>query len=200
MLTTDQKGAVAETAIIHAAIKLGISVYTPVAEGGRYDMIFELASRLVRVQCKWAPRSGDVVVLRCCSSRRNRAGLVKRVYVEGEIDAFAAYCPDVDRCYFLPFNLFTGRTQVHLRLGPCRNNQTLNVNWAKDFEFAATLGPRGAIAQLGERCHGMAEVAGSIPAGSTHQPPSSGGLAGPQSTPWPADTPPGGPVETAEQR
>jgi hypothetical protein len=54
MLTSDQKGAVAETAIVHAAIKLGISVYTPVAEGGRYDMIFELGWRLVRVQCKWA--------------------------------------------------------------------------------------------------------------------------------------------------
>ena len=168
MLTTDQKGAVAETAIIHAAIKLGISVYTPVAEGGRYDMIFELGSRLVRVQCKWAPRHGDVVVLRCYSARRNRQGLLRRVYLEGEIDAFAAYCPDVDRCYFLPFELFTRRTQVYLRLGPCRNNQNLGVNWASDFEFAATLGPYGAIAQLGERPDGIRKVAGSIPAGSTN--------------------------------
>jgi hypothetical protein len=83
MLTTDQKGAVAEMAMIHAAIKLGISVYTPVAERGRYDMIFELGSRLVRVQCKWAPRRGDVVVLRCYGARRNRDGLLTRVYVEG---------------------------------------------------------------------------------------------------------------------
>ena len=30
----------------------------------------------------------------------------------------------------------------------------------------ATISPRGAIAQLGERLHGMQEVAGSIPAGS----------------------------------
>jgi hypothetical protein len=167
MLTSDQKGAVAETAIIHAAIKLGISVYTPVAEGGRYDMIFELGSRLVRVQCKWAPRHGDVVVLRCYRARRNRDGLLRRVYVEGEIDAFAAYCPDVDRCYFLPFELFARRTQVHLRLGPCRNNQTLGVNWASSFEFAATIGRQGAIAQLGERRHGMAEAVGSSPTGST---------------------------------
>jgi hypothetical protein len=167
MLTSDQKGAIAETAIIHAAIRLGISVYTPVVEGGRYDMIFELGTRLVRVQCKWAPRHGDVVVLRCYRARRNRDGLVRRVYVEGEIDAFAAYCADVDRCYFLPFELFTRRTQVHLRLGPCRNNQTLGVNWASDFEFAATLGAHGAIAQLGERVSGRDEVAGSSPAGST---------------------------------
>jgi hypothetical protein len=41
------------------------------------------------------------------------------------------------------------------------------VNWAKDFEFDATLGPRGAIAQLGERLAGSQKVAGSSPAGST---------------------------------
>jgi hypothetical protein len=46
MLTSDQKGAIAETAIIHAAIKLGVNVYTPVVEGGRYDMIFEVGLKL----------------------------------------------------------------------------------------------------------------------------------------------------------
>jgi PD-(D/E)XK endonuclease len=166
MLTSDQKGAIAETAIIHAAIKLGLNVYRPVVEGGRYDMIFEAGSNLLRIQCKWSPRHGDVVALRCYSARRNRNGLLTRLYAEGEIDAFAAYCPELDRCYFLPFELFAGRSQVHLRLGPCRNNQKLGINWAKDFEFAATLGPHGAIAQLGERLAGSQKVAGSSPAGS----------------------------------
>ena len=69
MLTSDQKGAIAETAVVHAAIKLGINVYRPVVEGGRYDMIFEVCPRLIRVQCKWARRHGDVVVLRCYSAR-----------------------------------------------------------------------------------------------------------------------------------
>jgi PD-(D/E)XK endonuclease len=40
MLSTNQKGAIAETAITHAAVKLGIAVYRPVAEGGRFDLIF----------------------------------------------------------------------------------------------------------------------------------------------------------------
>ena len=50
-VTTDQKGAVAELAIALAAVRLGVDVYRPVAEGGRYDLIFEIGERLWRLQC-----------------------------------------------------------------------------------------------------------------------------------------------------
>ena len=43
-MTPDQKGSVAETAIIHAAVKLGIGVFKPVTDGYRYDLIFEVLS------------------------------------------------------------------------------------------------------------------------------------------------------------
>ena len=167
MLTTGQKGAIAEGAIALEAIKLGIEVYRPVAEGGRFDMIFLVRDRLIRVQCKSAPLCGDVVVVRCYSARRTREGLRRRLYSGDEIDAFAVYCPDLDRCYFLPLESFEGQSQVYLRLSPTRNSQRSLVNWAKDFEFAATLGAYGAIAQLGERLDGIQKVAGSSPAGST---------------------------------
>jgi hypothetical protein len=166
-MTTDQKGAIAELAIALAAVRLGVDVYRPVAEGGRYDLIFEIGQRLWRVQCKWAPRHGEVVIVRCYSIRRQRAGLLKRIYEPGEIDAFAAYCPEVDRCYFLPYALFESRTQVQLRLAPTQNNQMLGVNWAAQYEFEATLGRQGAVAQLGERRDGIAKVTGSSPVGST---------------------------------
>ena len=61
MLTTNQKGAVAETAIALEAIKLGIDVYRPYVDG-RYDLIFEIGRELLRIQCKWAAWHGDVVV------------------------------------------------------------------------------------------------------------------------------------------
>ena len=167
VLTTDQKGAIAETAITLAAIKLGIEVYRPIAEGGRFDMIFVVCDRLVRVQCKSAQLYGDIVVVRCYSARRTREGLRRRLYSADEVDAFAAYCADLDRCYYLPFEAFGSQTQVYLRLSPARNNQRLLVNWARDYEFAATLGRHhGAIAQLGERLDGIQKVAGSSPAGS----------------------------------
>ena len=139
MLTTDQEGNIAENAIVLAAVKLGIDVYRPVGEGGRYDMIFEIRDRLWRVQCKWAPLQGNVIALRCYSSRRNRQGVMRRIYRDGEIDAFAAYCHELETCSFLPYALFRNRVQVALRTKPCKNNQNLKINWAANFEFAATL-------------------------------------------------------------
>jgi PD-(D/E)XK nuclease superfamily protein len=157
-MTTDQKGAIAETAIVQAAIKLGISVSLPVAPE-RYDFM--------RVQCKWAVLAGDVVLIRCYRSRRSGERLVVRSYTTDEIDAIAAYCADLDRCYYIPFDRFPRRRGFHLRLTPARNNQQRGILWADDFDFAATLGrDHGAIAQLGERLDGIQKVAGSSPAGS----------------------------------
>ncbi len=65
-----------------------------------------------------------------------------RRYTPDEIDAFAAYCPDVDRCYFLPIERFPVSRGIQLRLAPTRNNQRVGVHWAADYEFEARL--RGA--------------------------------------------------------
>jgi hypothetical protein len=153
-MTTNQKGAIAETAIIHAATKLGIDIYRPV--GGRCDFVLDLSGRLVRVQVKWAARRGDVIVVPCRSCRRTRQGMLHRPYTADEIDAFAAYCQDVDRCFYLPIEEFARSQAVQLRLAPTRNNQQQRINWAEHYDFAATLACHGAVAQLGERRAGSA--------------------------------------------
>ncbi len=139
MLTTDQKGAIAELAIAHAAAALGVGVFKPLTDGERYDLIFDLRPQLLRVQCKTAVRKGPVLAVPCYSARRSRDGLLKRSYSTAEIDAMAAYSVDLDRCFFIPFDQIPGRTYLQLRLGPCRNNQRVGVNWAEDFEFDARL-------------------------------------------------------------
>ena len=56
MLTPDEKGAIAELAIAHAASKLPIGVLKPLNDGERYDLVFDLRPSLLRVQCKWASK------------------------------------------------------------------------------------------------------------------------------------------------
>ena len=138
MLTTNQVGAIAEAEIISAAVKLGIGVFSAVHDE-RYDLIFDLRPKLLRVQCKTAVVNGDVVVIRCYSTRRSAGGLLKRVYTRTEIDAIAAYCAEIDRVFLIAVSRIDGRSHIQLRLRPTRNNQTTGINWADDFDFAATL-------------------------------------------------------------
>src|SRR5437899_6382612 len=93
VLTTNQKGLLAETAIIHECVKRGIGVARPL-DDAPYDLILDLGPKLIRVQCKWAVRRGGVVVIRTRRCRRGRVGHIHRSYGAHEIDAIAAYCPD----------------------------------------------------------------------------------------------------------
>lgn len=112
MLSTNQKGAIAEAAILRAATHLEIGVSRPLLQDERYDFIFDLGHSLLRVQCKWVTKQGDVVVIRCYSARRSGDGLIRRSYSKHEVDLLVAYCAEVDRCYVLPPELFSGRREV----------------------------------------------------------------------------------------
>jgi hypothetical protein len=171
-LTTDQKGAIAESAIAHQAIKLGIGVFKPLSDGERYDLVLDLRPELVRVQCKWAALHDDVLIVRCYSCRRTRSGMLKRAYGSDEIDAVAAYCGDLDRCFWFPVEWLNGRTSIQLRHRPSRNNQERGINWADDFDLSARLSVLGAVAQLGERLTGSQKATGSSPVGSIAAPES----------------------------
>jgi hypothetical protein len=109
VLTTDQKGVIAEPAVVLEAVRAGVGVFQPLGDE-RYDLI---------------PRGPN--------------GFLHSGYRPGEIDAIAAYCAALDRCYLLPSELSIDRALVQLRLTPTRNKQQLRINWACDFDFAATL-------------------------------------------------------------
>src|SRR5947209_8440166 len=151
------KGAVAEQAIVLAATRLRVPVLRPVAEHGRADLALEIADRLWRVQCKWGRLSPDrdVVVTHVGGCRCTPNGYVRTTYREGEIDLFGVYAGELDRCFLLPAALCVEKHQIHLRLTAPRNGQKSCITLADDFDFD------GAIAQLGERRRGTAEVAGS---------------------------------------
>jgi hypothetical protein len=64
---------------------------------------------------------------------------VHRGYTPDEVDAIAAYCPELDRRYSVPLERFEGKSALQLRLVAARNNQQLGINWAEDFALEARL-------------------------------------------------------------
>jgi hypothetical protein len=154
------KGAIAEAAITAAAVELGFVVLRPLVEGRRYDLVIDTGPELLRVQCKWAPRKGSVVLVHVSTCRHTPRGYVYSTYGEAEIDGFGIYCQELKRCFYVPISAVAGQRAMHLRLAPAANNQKAAINYADDFDF-------GAIAQLGERRAGSAKVVGSSPTSST---------------------------------
>jgi prevent-host-death family protein len=164
---TNWKGAVAEAKIVAEATELEIPVLRPLAEHSRYDLVFEIGERLLRVQCKWGRLDSlkAVVMVEVGSSWCTPTGYVRTQYSEHEIDLLAVYCGELDRCYLLPSSLAVDRRAVHLRLVPPKNGQRACINLASDYDF------EGAVAQLGERLRGTQEAVGSSPISSTPSEP-----------------------------
>jgi hypothetical protein len=138
-LTSSQKGAAAEAEITAAAIRLDLVVLRPLCEGGRYDLVIDIGQRLLRVQCKWASRQGNVLTVRCITSRHTPRGYLRTTYSAEEIDAIAAYAPDTDRSYLIPIQEVERHAAISLRVAQTRNNQALLVRWAHDYELETSL-------------------------------------------------------------
>ena len=131
----------AELKIAAEAADLGIDVYRPMIDGARCDLIFDLGARLLRVQCRWATRNGLRIDIRLHTSRHTPSrGYVVTTYDASEIDGIAAYCRELDRCFFLPIAEFKRRTCARLRLGPAQNGQLVGVKGENDHFRITRLG------------------------------------------------------------
>jgi hypothetical protein len=161
VLTSNEKGNIAEAAIALEAIKLGIDVLKPIAEHGRYDLLFDIGGHIIRVQCKWGAldRSAGVICVRVGGSRHTPAGYVRSTYSGDEVDAIAVYCGELDEAFLVPIEVAEGRSAIRLRIEPPKNAQRACINLASEYRL-------GAIAQLGERPAGSREVVGSSPTSS----------------------------------
>src|SRR5438128_1253720 len=130
-------GAIAEAAIALEAVKRDIPVLKPIFMDARYDLVFDLGTKLLRVQCKWARRRGNVVDVKARTCRRVAGGFERTTYSPDEVDAIGAYCPELNRCYLVPISIFPKGGCLYLRLEPSKNNQERGVKWAADYEFGA---------------------------------------------------------------
>lgn len=138
-LTPSQKGAIAEAEIAAAATRLGFVVLRPLCDGGRYDLGIDVGHRILRVQCKWASRRGDVLTVHTTTCRHTPQGYVRTTYSGDEIDAVAVYSADTDGCYLLPIADVERRSALSLRIAPTGNNQSRHVRWAQDYELGRSI-------------------------------------------------------------
>jgi hypothetical protein len=123
-------------AIMAAFQEAGYGLYVPFGENTRTDLVLENGDGLIRVQCKTGRlRSGAVRFSVCsCYGHHRNPGQARRDY-QGQVDAFAVYCPETSGVYVVPIEAMPARTQGALRVDPPRNNQRWNIRYAADYEI-----------------------------------------------------------------
>lgn len=135
MAPLKQKGDMAELAVAFDLRRRGYRVAFPYGEDGDYDLIVDRDGRLERVQVKYTRSNGDIVIVRCRShSLTNGKVRQTKHYTSQSIDWLAVYEADSGMCFYIPATaLGEGRSVLHLRLTPARNNQAKGIRQATDY-------------------------------------------------------------------
>lgn len=132
MLNTYQKGRIATAWLIAELTEQGFDLYQPVGEGGEIDLIGIKDGKISRIQCKSAKYNFGGTI-RC---RFYGVGSNGKQMFYTNIDLFAYWCPEQHQGYYIWNDQRTSETSMFLRMIPCRNLRSTDVNWAKDYLVA----------------------------------------------------------------
>jgi hypothetical protein len=104
---------VAVQAAILSALKRGWGVLQPVGDRLPYDLVFDVAGQLVRVQVKsaWYDRNDDVWLVDTRRTQTNRRVMKRSKYRDSDFDFALAFLPALELFYVLPsvvFNAYAG--------------------------------------------------------------------------------------------
>lgn len=133
--TRKEKGDLAELMVACDLRRRGCKIAIPFGEESDYDLVIDRAGRLERVQVKYTKSNGDVIEVRCWShSLTNGRVRATKHYTAAIIDWLAVYDRTTDRCYYVPAReLGEGRTRLHLRLTPPRNQRRADIRFADNY-------------------------------------------------------------------
>lgn len=134
MMTSNQKGKLAESKALSRAVELGYVVSIPYIDC-RYDMILDDGKDLIKVQVKYADgksscSQGSVIVNLTYETRQRRKVYT---YSKYEVDALVVYIPSIDQLCWFPNEVFANKKALCVRIGETLNGQLKYTNLAKDY-------------------------------------------------------------------
>lgn len=115
-MNTAQKGDISVAMVIARFLQSGAVVLKPMSDAHRYDIVIDRGNGFERIQCKTGRFRNGCVVFNTCSISSPHLGGRRRHY-DGEIEAFAVYCPETDKCYLVPVSI-AARGNATLRVDP----------------------------------------------------------------------------------
>src|SRR5215468_6469079 len=115
-MDTKQKGDIAEQAAIFQALKHGWGVLKPIGDRLPYDLVFDIAGTLVKIQVKsaWFDEPSGNYVVDNRRTKTNRRVMVREPYDCTNFDFALAYIEELDLFYVFPVEVFIGYgSEIH---------------------------------------------------------------------------------------
>jgi len=116
-MITKQKGDIAEQAVVLYALKQGWGVLRPVGDRLSYDLVFDIAGVLVKIQVKsaWFDAKSENYVVDNRRTKTNRRIMVRENYCLEDFDFAVIFIEALDVFYIMPCSLFISYgSEIHL--------------------------------------------------------------------------------------
>jgi hypothetical protein len=138
IMDTKLIGNITELEVLTYVTKLGYQVSIPFGDRERYDQIWDINGKLIKVQVKTSHSIDEdnlAIKFSCRSSQRRDGKSIHTLYKKGEIDYFATMWDG--QCYLVPVEETS--TQKVLRLSPSRNCQVKGISFADSYKVEEVL-------------------------------------------------------------
>jgi hypothetical protein len=116
-MDTKLKGDIAEQAVVLQALKRGWGVLRPVGDRLSYDLVFDIGSRLVKIQVKaaWLDLPSGNYVVDNRRTKTNRRQMLRAPYQTSDFDFAIAYIAELEVFYIFPSETFISYgSEIHL--------------------------------------------------------------------------------------
>lgn len=131
---TSEKGDLGVSEVIATASRKGYSILFPLSGHKQYDLVLEKNGNFKRIQVKYEKGNGEYI--RAKAYYNSGKGNKTKKYTNSDIDALLIFDENTKKCYYISSDkLINGRSSFYLRIKKPKNNQTKNINWARDFEW-----------------------------------------------------------------
>jgi hypothetical protein len=138
ILDTKLKGDIAEQAATLQALKRGWGVLKPVGDRLPYDLVFDVAGSLIRVQVKyaWFDQRTQNYVVDNRRTKTNRRVMVRGRYQISDFDFALVYLEELNLFYIFPVKVFIGyRSGIHIVEAGKRQRKPLSANYRDAWDL-----------------------------------------------------------------
>ena len=128
---TKEKGDIGVCAVALDLTKKDYKVFNTISEHLPFDVVAYKNKKFYRIQVKYREMKNGKVEVQFRSIYSNSKGTHISFSDKEEIDFYAIYCPDTEKCYYVNCSNFN--KSVALRIEKPKNNKSEGINFADDF-------------------------------------------------------------------